>query len=88
MKWDEKAEESTLGRSYRTADEAWAHVIGARWQRAALLTPEVVERVALGIHASHDRGDWDEELPVVQDEYRDMARAALTAALGEDESNE
>ena len=61
---------------------------GARWQREALLSDEAVERAALGIHASHDRGDWDEELPVVQDEYLDMARAALAAALGEDESNE
>ena len=61
---------------------------GARWQREALLSEESIERAALGIHASHDRGDWDEELPVVQDEYRDMARAALTAAIGEDESNE
>ena len=56
---------------------------GARWQREALLSDEAVERAALGIHASHDRGDWDEELPVVQDEYRDMARAALTAAIGD-----
>ena len=58
---------------------------GARWQREALLSDEAVERAALGIHASHDRGDWDEELPVVQDEYLDMARAALTAALGVDD---
>ena len=61
---------------------------GARWMREALLSEESIERAALGIHASHDRGDWDEELPVVQDEYLDMARAALAAALGEDESNE
>ena len=54
----------------------------------ALLSEESIERAALGIHASHDRGDWDEELPVVQEEYLDMARAALAAALGEDESNE
>ena len=62
-----------------------AHRRGARWQRAALLSDETVERAAHGIHASHDRGDWDEELPVVQDEYRDMARAALTAAIGDDD---
>ena len=61
---------------------------GARWQREALLSEESVERAMLGIHASHDRGDWDEELPVVQDEYLDMARAALAAALGEDENDE
>ena len=57
-------------------------------QRKLLLSDESIERAALGIHASHDRGDWDEELPVVQGEYRDMARAALTGALGEDKSDE
>ena len=57
-------------------------------QRKLLLSDETVERAARGIHASHDRGDWDEELPVVQDEYRDMARVALSAALGEDEGDE
>ena len=64
-----------------------AHRRGARWMREVLLSDDAVERVAHGLHASHDRGDWDEELPVVQDEYLDMARAALAAALGEDESN-
>ena len=60
---------------------------GARWMREALLSEESIERAALGIHASHDRGDWDEELPVVQGEYLDMARAGL-ARLMEGESNE
>ena len=55
---------------------------GAAWQREALLSDEAVERAARGIQASHDRGDWDEELPVVQGEYRAMARVALTAAIG------
>ena len=59
--------------------------IKAEALREALLSEESIERAALGIQASHDRGDWDEELPVVQDEYRDMARAALTAAIGADE---
>ena len=63
-------------------------IVALEYVREALLSDEAVERAALGIHASHDRGDWDEELPVVQDEYLDMARAALAAALGEDESNE
>ena len=62
--------------------------IKADVQREALLSDESIEQAALGIHASHDRGDWDEELPVVQDEYLDMARAALAAALGEDERDE
>ena len=73
-------------------DEAGDHVtlvdapVGEveRIMREALLSDEAVERAALGIHASHDRGDWDEELPVVQDEYLDMARAALTAAIGDE----
>ena len=55
--------------------------------REALLSEESIERAALGIHASHDRGDWDEELPVVQGEYLGMARAGL-ARLMEGESNE
>ena len=86
--WIEAAEQATTRLGYEASSEAWAFLDGARWMREALLSEEAVERAALGIHASHDRGDWDEELPVVQDEYLDMARAALAAALGEDESNE
>ena len=86
--WIEAAEQATTRLGYEASSEAWAFLDGARWMREALLSDEAVERAALGIHASHDRGDWDEELPVVQDEYLDMARAALAAALGEDESNE
>ena len=86
--WIEAAEQATTRLGYEASSEAWAFLDGARWMREALLSDESIERAALGIHASHDRGDWDEELPVVQDEYLDMARAALAAALGEDESNE
>ena len=85
--WIEAAEQATTRLGYEASSEAWAFLDGARWQREVLLSEESIERAALGIHASHDRGDWDEELPVVQDEYLDMARAALAAALGEDESN-
>ena len=92
MNWGEKAEDHAVAHhtyDYLTSDEnayySAGFVRGARWQRQALLSDETVERAALGIHASHDRGDWDEELPVVQDEYLDMARAALAAAMGEDE---
>lgn len=60
-----------------------AHRRGARWQRQALLSDEAVERAAHGIHASHDRGDWEHEPAEVLDEYRDMARVALTAAIGD-----
>ena len=85
--WIEAAEQATTRLGYEASSEAWAFLDGARWQREVLLSEESIERAALGIHASHDRGDWDEELPVVQDEYLDMARAALAAALGEDESD-
>ena len=94
--WDEKAADAAADyaqprmRPVQTMSDHMADAFheGARWMREALLSEESIERAALGIHASHDRGDWDEELPVVQDEYLDMARAALAAALGEDESNE
>ena len=85
--WIEAAEQATTRLGYEASSEAWAFLDGARWQREVLLSEESIERAALGIHASHDRGDWDEELPVVQDEYLDMARAALAAALGEDEND-
>lgn len=62
-----------------------AHRRGARWQRQALLSDEAVERAAHGIHASHDRGDWEHEPAEVLDEYRDMARVALTAAIGDND---
>ena len=57
---------------------------GARWQREALLSDETVERAAHGIHASHDRGDWEHEPAEVLDEYLNMARVALTAAIGDE----
>ena len=44
---------------------------------------EAVKRAARGIHASHDRGShFEAEDHAVQEEYRAMARAALTAAIG------
>ena len=83
--WIEAAEQATTRLGYEASSEAWAFLDGARWQREVLLSEESIERAALGIHASHDRGDWDEELPVVQDEYLNMARVALTAAIGDDD---
>ena len=96
MSWDKKAADAAIEyakptmRPVQTMSDHMADAFhdGARWMREALLSDEAVERAALGIHASHDRGDWDEELPVVQGEYLDMARAALAAALGEDENDE
>ena len=53
--------------------------------REALLSDESVERAAHGIHASHDRGDWEHEPAEVLNEYLNMARVALTAAIGDDD---
>ena len=61
---------------------------GARRLHDALLSKTAVERAARGIHASHDRGDWNEERPEVKDAYRDTAIAALTAAIGEEGDDE
>ena len=77
------AQESYYAEQVAEFERGIARIKAEAWE--ALLSDEAVERAALGIHASHDRGDWDEELPVVQDEYRDMARAALTAAIGDDD---
>ena len=51
--------------------------------REALRSDETVERAAHGIHDSHDRGcHFEAEDHAVQEEYREMARAALAAAIG------
>ena len=57
--WIEAAEQATTRLGYEASSEAWAFLDGARWMREALLSDESIERAALGIHASHDRGDWD-----------------------------
>ena len=88
VNWDEQSDRAAI-RYYSD----WcpdgiqeAHRRGARWQRAALLSDEAVERAARGIQASHDRGlHFDAEVPAVQGMYRERARAALTAAIGGDD---
>ena len=88
--WDPYNEEPVDDWGYSECQRE-AFVAGVDWAdaREALLSDETVERAARGIHASHDRGwHFDAEDHAVQDEYRDMARVALAAALGEDESNE
>lgn len=86
--WDEKAASGWAEfckffgpnpRHKKSAQRAY----GTAWLDAkeALLSDEAVERAAWGIHASHDRGDWEHEPAEVLDEYLNMARAALTAAL-------
>ena len=95
MNWDELFEDrlADAGHLVCAIDEAGDHVtlveapVGevVRVVREALLSDEAVERAAHGIHASHDRGDWEHEPAEVLDEYLNMARAALTAAIGDDD---
>ena len=64
---------------------------GAAWQREALLSDETVERVARVLCAAAGENPdsnelWNEEPPWLY--YTDEARAALAAALGEDENDE
>ena len=92
MTWDEKAADAAIEyakpqmRPVQTVSDHMADAFheGARWQREALLSDDAVERAAHGIHASHDRGDWEHEPAEVLDEYLEMARAALIAVIGED----
>lgn len=91
--WDEKA--ADVAELVALEASEWSPAVatrfgcfmsGARWQREALLSDDMIERAARGIHASHDRGeDFDNEPQSVQDEYLDMARAALAAAIEGDE---
>lgn len=62
-------------------------IVALEYVREALLSEGAVERAARGIHATHDRGwHFDAEDHALQDDYRDMARAALTAATGGEEA--
>lgn len=93
--WDEKAEDYAQAHHvYEHRDVATNYhgfrmvVAGARWQREALLSEEAVERAARELCASAGENPdsnelWDEEPPWM--DYTDEARAALAAALGEDE---
>ena len=92
MNWKELFEDrlADAGHLVGAIDEAGDHVtlveapVGevVRVVREALLSDDMIERAARGIHASHDRGDWEHEPQAVQDEYLDMAKTALAAALG------
>lgn len=96
MSWGKKAADAAIEyakptmRPVQTLSDHMADAFhdGARWMREALLSDEAVERAAHGIHASHDRGDWEHEPAEVLDECLNMARAALAAALGENENDE
>lgn len=74
-------------------------VWGARWQRSRLLSDETVDRAARAVAGLEPGEDWPTNAEMGggptgtrDDEYRSecvrTARAALTAALGEDENDE
>ena len=98
--WDEKAAKAAVESRHAIYDgDFWGYSDqsdaqddgfenGARWQREALLSDDAVERAARELCAAAGENPdsnelWDEEPPWM--DYTDEARAALAAALGEDE---
>lgn len=63
-----------------------AYVLGAKWQRGQLRTDEAVERVARAICRRNwpDDEDFKHYWLRYGDDFRDDARAAIDALLGED----
>ena len=57
-----------------------AHRRGARWQRQALLSDDAVERVARAM----DENFNPDRHPIMAAMFRDYAKTALTAAIGDD----
>lgn len=107
--WDEKIYLDSIARDLCPGgfEDQEAFMIGARWQREALLSDETVERAALAIARAENADYWAEEIDrweqseewerkAYPDEYpgmayedrgqfREAARAALTAAIGDDD---
>ncbi|EIM30465.1 hypothetical protein [Microvirga lotononidis] len=42
------------------------------------MTPNQVERVARAFYATEHSGDWDEAPPTLQEEFRGLARTAIS----------
>ena len=98
--WDEKAADAAIEyakptmRPVQTVSDHMADAFheGARWQREAPLTPEGVERAARALNAAgwtctdgaHEPGDYD-DCPYCRGTCTALARAALTAAIGDDD---
>lgn len=66
-----------------------AFVAGAEWQAAqpVEITDVMVERAAKAIHGvvvdlREGRPSWEKTAPILQEEYKGLARAALEAARG------
>ena len=97
MSWDKKAADAAIEyakptmRPVQTMSDHMADAFheGARWQREALLSDETVERAARALHET-DREEYDGDKPwpprphFIEDMYRERARAALTAAIGDE----
>lgn len=87
--WIEAAEQATTRLGYETSSEAWAFLDGARWQREALLSEESIERAARALYETDRKEyDGDKQWPpwphFIEEMYRERARAALTAAIGDE----
>ena len=87
MNWDEKAEDYAVAHhtyEHLTPDEnayyTSGFVRGARWQRQALLSDDAVERVARAM----DENFNPDRHPIMAAMFRDYAKTALTAAIGDD----
>ena len=67
---------------------------GARWQREALLSDETIEKAARALYELAPYPEWAEGIAPIgvvgwedvddKHRYRDMARLALTAAIGDE----
>lgn len=75
VNWDEQSDRAAIRHYSDWCPDGIqeAHRRGARWQREALLSDEAVERVADILEALDG------------DDYLTVARAALTAAIGDDD---
>lgn len=101
--WDEKVADAAFEhakpqmRPVQTLNDHMAEAFhyGARWQREALLSDEAVDRAARALNdagltcpdGAHEPGQYD-ECDYCKGATRRMAQAALTAALGEEETDE
>ena len=81
--WDEKIYLDDIARDLCPGgfEDQEAFMIGARWQREALLSDETVERAARAM----DENFNPDRHPIMAAMFRDYAKTALTAAIGDDD---
>jgi len=98
VSWDEKAREYAESRTYEhlppgeNSRHAVGVVRGARWQREALLSDETIERAARTMCWQANEWEdgqavWETPEQIAEEigEWVPLARAALTAAIGDDD---